>query len=386
MNYLTALAVFLIVGYALGRGAGKIHLPEVVGLILCGVLVGPSALGLFSKSFLENFKVIEIVALSFIAYQIGGELDLRQVHREGKALGFVVFFQAFAAYACVAGLVWLWSKDIVFSTLLAATAVATAPASVKAVLDESRAQGPFTKFLYHVVAIDDFFAVLFFALTLSILGLEGHIVLHSVYEIVGALCIGTVLGFGIYLLQRHHAQVETLLIYEVGGLLLGVGVSLTYGFSYLIAGMMFGFTLVNLSRQGRNLFALSRSLERVIYVIFFVLIGTQFELNAILKMGWIGFLYVIGRAVGKFVGVKIGGTIGRAPGVIRSYLGAGLLPQEGVTIGLVYVIGGRYPQLSQAVTAVVLSAIIINEIIGPLGVRWAVTKAGEARFQEDEKE
>jgi Kef-type K+ transport system membrane component KefB len=143
--------------------------------------------------------------------------------------------------------------------------------------------------------------------------------------------------------------------------------------------MMFGFTLVNLSREDRNLFALSRSLERVIYVIFFVLIGTQFELNALLKMGWIGLLYVIGRAVGKFVGVKIGGAIGRAPEVVRRYLAAGLLPQEGITIGLVYAIGGRYPQLSQEITAVVLSAIVINEIIGPLGVRWAVVKAGETR-------
>ena len=123
----------------------------------------------------------------------------------------------------------------------------------------------------------------------------------------------------------------------------------------------------------------------MIYVIFFVLIGTQFELNAMLKVGWIGFLYVVGRGVGKFVGVKIGGAIGRAPGVVRSYLGAGLLPQEGVTIGLVYIIGGRYPHLSQEVTAVVLSAIIINEIIGPLGVRWAVAKASEARHGEDEK-
>jgi NhaP-type Na+/H+ or K+/H+ antiporter len=227
MNYLIALAIFLIVGYALGRGAGKIRLPEVVGLIFCGALMGPSALGLFSKSFLKNFEVIEIVALSFIAYQIGGELGFRQLHREGKALGFVVFSQAFMAYVCVAVLVWIWSRDIVLSTLLAATAVATAPASVKAVLDESRAQGPFTKFLYHVVAIDDFFAVLFFALTVSILGLKGHIVLHSAYEIIGALCIGAILGFGIHLLQRYHARSETLLIYEVGGLFLGVGLSVT---------------------------------------------------------------------------------------------------------------------------------------------------------------
>ena len=161
MNYLIALAIFLIVGYAFGRGARKIHLPEMVGLILCGALLGPSALGLFSKSFLENFNVIEVVALSFIAYQIGGELGLRQLHREGKALGFVVLSQALMAYVCVAALVWIWSRDFVFSTLLAVTAVATAPASVKAVLDENRAQGPLTTFLYHVVAIDDFFAVLF---------------------------------------------------------------------------------------------------------------------------------------------------------------------------------------------------------------------------------
>ncbi|MFQ6094302.1 MAG: cation:proton antiporter, partial [bacterium] len=277
MNYLIALAIFLIAGYAFGRGAGKIRLPEVVGFIVFGALIGPSALGLFSRSFLENFAVIEIVALSFIAYQIGGELGVRQLHREGKALGILVFSQATMAYLFVAGLLWFWTGDLFLSLILAATAVATAPGAVKAVLDESRAGDEFTKFLYHVMAIDDFFAILFFALTVSLLGARSQFLLHAGREIVGALILGILLGYGIHWLRKHHARMETLLIYEVGGLFLGAGISMAYDFSYLLTGMAFGFTLVNLSGEDHHLFVLSRRLERMIYVIFFVLVGTQLE-------------------------------------------------------------------------------------------------------------
>ncbi|MFQ6093089.1 MAG: cation:proton antiporter, partial [bacterium] len=92
---------------------------------------------------------------------------------------------------------------------------------------------------------------------------------------------------------------------------------------------------------------------------------------------WIGALYIRGRAMGKFVGAMVGGTIGRAPQSVRRYLGLGLLPQAGVSIGLVYFLGERYSELSQQVAAVVLSAIVVNELVGPIAVRWAISKAGE---------
>ena len=168
-----------------------------------------------ARSFLETFRLIEIVALSFIAYQIGGELGFRQSHREGRALGILALTQAVTAYLFVACLLWLCSGDSLLSFILAATAAATAPAAVKAVLNESGTKSEFSTFLYRVVAAEGFSAILFFAVTVSVLGVHGQFLFHAAREIMGALVLGNALGHGVSLLQRFRAGRESILCLRV---------------------------------------------------------------------------------------------------------------------------------------------------------------------------
>ncbi|MDL1964612.1 MAG: hypothetical protein LWW98_09845 [Deltaproteobacteria bacterium] len=97
--------------------------------------------------------------------------------------------------------------------------------------------------------------------------------------------------------------------------------------------------------------------------------------------GLIALLITLGRFSGKILGSCLGAQISHAPQAIKKYLGMALLPTAGVTVGLVLEAGAVFGQtsLSQVMVNAVLGSVIINELLSPFFVRFALFKAGEAK-------
>ena len=68
---LISFALILISGFLVTRFTKKIQLPKVSGYILAGILIGPSGLHLIHRHFIVNLDVISVIALSFIAFDMG---------------------------------------------------------------------------------------------------------------------------------------------------------------------------------------------------------------------------------------------------------------------------------------------------------------------------
>ncbi|MEE8194382.1 MAG: hypothetical protein V3T73_02645, partial [Dehalococcoidales bacterium] len=83
------------------------------------------------------------------------------------------------------------------------------------------------------------------------------------------------------------------------------------------------------------------------------------------------------RFAGKYLGVRAGGAISGAPQVVRKYLGLALLPKAGVTIGLALLAERAFPSFGTIIFNAILASVVINELIAPLLVRFAILKAGE---------
>ena len=67
----------------------------------------------------------------------------------------------------------------------------------------------------------------------------------------------------------------------------------------------------------------------------------------------------------------------KLPKAVRSHVGMSLLAHAGLAVGLTLTIQRRLPELVPAVVTVVLSAVVVYEIFGPLGVRLAIQRSGE---------
>jgi Kef-type K+ transport system membrane component KefB len=185
-------------------------------------------------------------------------------------------------------------------------------------------------------------------------------------------------------MQRMKSFHDSMAI-SIGFVFLAVGISETFGLSLILSSIVMGITVVNRSPEhGKRIRFTIEQAGPVIYVLFFTLVGARFQLALLPTMGLIGIAYVLLRSFGKFTGAWIGGRIGNAPAVVRDNLGFGLLSQAGVAIGLALNCECRFAELGpegQALGSLVLSVItattFIVQVIGPIGVKLAIQRAGE---------
>lgn len=164
-----------------------------------------------------------------------------------------------------------------------------------------------------------------------------------------------------------------------------VGLSQALGFSLILTTMILGMVIVNRSPEhGRHIRFTIEQARPVIYILFFALVGARFQIELLPVMGLLGIAYVVLRSSGKFVGAWLGGRVGGAVPVVRNCLGLGLLSQAGVAIGLALASASRFSAygeegkaLGPLIINVITATTFVVQIIGPICVKLAISRAGE---------
>ena len=160
--------------------------------------------------------------------------------------------------------------------------------------------------------------------------------------------------------------------------------------SPLLANMMFGAVLINLSPSNRRLFMVLEPVTPPIFALFFILAGAELQLSVFAEVTIVvyGLVYLAARFAGKFAGAYLGARVMDAPAGVRRFLGFCLFPQAGVAIGLALflqgsgVIATAGPDIQRLVTLlvnIVLLSVFINELIGPSISRFGVTRGVAAQ-------
>jgi len=404
MNSILAIGILLIVGFFGGFIARKIKFPTISGYIIIGMLL--SLLGVIPKELVSGrLNVITDVALGIIAYLVGGSLSLKSLKKFGKDIILITPFQALGAWILVSLLIVFVGPFIVsfsgsnsnfyqthlpMAIVIGAISCATAPAATIAIIHECKAKGPLTTTLLGVVALDDAFCIITYAVASSIAGalitsLENislyQMLIFPVFDIAGSILLGIIFGFGLIYISRFAKIRHRLLVIVFGIILLCTGLAKVLGISPLLANMTIGFIVVNKMRNSENMFKVIDDIEDIIFAMFFTLSGLHFDLGVMKVAGILAILIFIGRCVGKFEGTRIGASISHAPKVVKGYLGFALLPTAGVAVGLA-ILAKQHPAFSvigNIMVSAVLASVIINELIAPLLTKYAIFKAGEAR-------
>jgi len=419
MNAFLSVGVAAIAGFTMGKVMNKIKVPAVAGYVLIGFIFGGSILGVFQGPRFEflSAEVLTPLALSFIAFSIGAELQWHSLKELGKSIILISIFEAFGAFVLVGlttyTLLPYFMKNgnsyqyASIALILAAVASATAPAATLMVLQETRAKGDLTKTLMAVVAIDDAIALILYgfssAIAKSLLSIQQigetvsrstnqfwfntvkHMIFVPLKELTLAVLIGIVAGVILSLIIPKVSDSRDLLIITVGILLCTTGAAVILHLDELLSCMALGVVLSNsIPRMSSRAFRLTDSMSPPIYCMFFVLAGAHLRIGLIRVIGVLGICYVVMRISGKILGAYFGALISNAPKVVRKYLGLGLLSQIGVAIGLAMIVRQDFQnfaigaEMSTWVINILLLTTIFTEIIGPLCTKYAVTKAGEA--------
>ena len=246
---LICLSAALIAGLLMSRLAKAIHLPAVTSYLLAGLLLGPFFLGRLSLSNfgigfgtleqVDSLSIITQVALGFIAFVIGNEFRLSTLESMGRQAITVGILQAVMTTALVdAALVVLHfiRPDIISmasAITLGAIAAATAPAATLMVVKQYKADGPLTRLLLMVVALDDAVGLVLFSASFGIANAleQGRIdaisiLVEPVVEIVFSLGLGAVAGFALNQLEIYFHSRSKRMSLSVAFVLLTVGLSM----------------------------------------------------------------------------------------------------------------------------------------------------------------
>jgi len=407
-NYLICLAVALVGGLMLSRLTKLIHLPAVTAYLIAGLLLGPFCLGAiklpgFGFNSLEQVETLSIVtqlALGFIAFTIGNEFRLSQLKATGAKAITIGILQAVIttllvdAVLIVVHLCFPHIISLPSAIILGAIASATAPAATLMVVRQYKADGPLTRLLMLVVAIDDAVGLLLFSASFGIATAisQGHVsivamVVEPILEIVLSLGLGAAMGWLLnWVEQFFHSRSKRLTI-SVAFVMLTVGLSslkfqigpIHCGFSLLLVCMMTGTIFCNICKTSEELMDRVDGWTMPLNILFFVISGAELDLQVLASPVTllIGVIYIIARSAGKYFGSNLSCRLTRQSKPITDNLGITLLPQAGVALGMALT-AASLPQ-GDLTRNVVLFAVLIYELVGPSLTKRSLLAVGEIR-------
>ena len=407
-TYLICLASALIGGLMLSRLTKLFHLPAVTAYLVAGLLLGPFALGRlniagFGFQSLEQVELMSIVtqtALGFIAFTIGNEFRLWQLKAMGRSAIVIGILQAVLTTLLVdvvlIGLHFCLPEviSVPCAITLGAIASATAPAATLMVVRQYKADGPMTRLLMLVVAIDDAVGLVLFSVSFGVASALAHgqisvltVIVEPIVEIVLSLGLGAVLGWLLnWVEQFFHSRSKRMSI-SVAFVLLAVGLSGTSfrigevhcGFSLLLVCMMTGTIFCNICPTSEELMERVDNWVMPLNVLFFVISGAELDLQVVVQPVTIlvGVIYILARSAGKFYGAAFSCRLTGQPTPITNHLGITLLPQAGVALGMALT-AATLPD-GALTRNVVLFAVLIYELIGPTLTKRSLLAVGEIK-------
>ncbi len=393
MHILFTLGLIMALGLAGGRLFERFGIPQVVGYIVVGVVLGDSVLHFLSIETLDKLSALTSIALAFIGFMVGGELKYSIFQKYGKQFFSILLSEGLLAMLFVSILTILLTKNIPLGILLGALSSATAPAATVDVLWEYRSKGPLTSTILAIVALDDGLALFLYGFAFAFAnalvaggGLSVKIMLlQPLFEIFGSLLLGITIALIINYVLRWISSRDDQLVINIAAIFLASGIAKYYDLSLILTNMAVGLTLTNLHRdRNESNFEIVKSFVPPIYIIFFLFVGARLQLGLMPSMGILGILYVLGRTIGKWSGAFLGSVISGAPSAVKKYLGFALFSQAGVAIGLALDIYQHFGKLGTAgehlghtVINVIAATTLLVQIIGPMSVKFAISKAGE---------
>jgi len=401
------LLVAIAIAFIVGKLVSKIKLPAILGWLLTGMILGPHAFGVVNDAVLNAhwYEPIMHILECVVGLLIGTELVWKKIKKSGKQIIITTLTQSLGTFFVVSlvfGVVFYFvGFPIYLAFIFGGIALATAPAPALSIVREFKTDGPVTKTLIPMAALDDMVGVIVFFSTISIISAnlsEQKLPAYMILLVVLLpIIIGIVIGLlaGVVLKRERSTKVTVLLLSAT--ILISAGVGFIFNdlvlpkpvLNFMLIGMAFSATFSNMISEER-LERIMNSFNPILGISMIVVIlnlGTPLDYHLILGAGLFTAIYIISRAVGKYGGALFGAVITDSPETVKKYLGLTLLPHSGVSLvftGIaVSVLSGPAPEYAKVIQGTIAAAAVINEVIAVIASKKAFEWAGEFNKKEE---
>jgi Kef-type K+ transport system membrane component KefB len=378
------VGAILLCGLAVGQVFVRaLKLPRITGFVAAGLVLGPGVLGLLDQSMLRELSIFVDISLGLILFELGRRLDLRWFTHDRWLLASSVA-ESLLSFLFVYGTLRFFDIAPVYSATAAAIAMATSPAVLIMIVHDQRAKGPLTERLLALTALNNVFAFLLIALLFGFVHLEYgadwlRAVLHPLYLIAGSAGLGYLAFIVARMLARWLGKREDSQFGMLLGLIVGtVGCAISFKLSVLLALLAFGVFAKNLDRD-HDLMAVEFGPGGQFFLVtLFVITGAGLRPSEFAVAGAIGAAFILARLAGKLAGLGLFAPLSGITQKKALLLGIGMAPMSAIAVVMVQGASALYPEFGAKLSSIVLSAVVILELVGPLATQWALRRAGEA--------
>jgi Kef-type K+ transport system membrane component KefB/glycine cleavage system regulatory protein len=361
------ILVLLVAAKCAAELAERVRLPAVLGEIIAGVVIGPSALGLVKPS--EVLAVLGELGVILLLVQVGMETDLRELGRVGKSslsvavVGVVIPF--FGGWAGATALGHPGTAAVFVGAALTATSVGI----TARVFGDLRALATTEARIVLGAAVADDVLGLVILTVVSRIATEGSVSIAAVVGVV-AVAVGFLVLSSLAGTLAAPKLFRTLhRLSRSNGTLLALALAFALGFAELasaaklapivgafVAGVALGRTHQS-DRIGRELLPLTH----VFVPVFFLQIGIEADLKAMLRPSVLGLAAVLGLI--GVVGKVVAGWV--APrSTDRLLIGIGMIPRG--EVGLIFAsIGLRLGVFESDLYAAILLVVLATTVVTP---------------------
>ncbi len=403
-----ALGFVMLAAYSGAQILKTVGFPLISGYIFSGIIAGPYITGFWDFEMVRKFRLIDDLALSFIAMTAGGALKIESLKKLCRAillntllLSILVFFFVYS-FITLTGHYFQFIRNLTnpqvfaFAVLLAVVAIARSPSSAIAIISECRASGPFTDTVLGVTIVMDVFIIIFFTIAMTavqlILTESGVVDYQAFYILFCAIAVSFLIGgllgklISFYIKSASHDLTLILLFisFTVTKTCMAVNPLMETHFNIdfrlepLLICMSAGFAVQNFSEEGKLFLG---SLDRVslpIYLLFFTMAGAALDIEA-LRMCWpLALCIAAVRGFGIFTATRLAASLNKAPVKHKRNAWMAYITQAGVAIGLAQLAARQAPEIGVYLSTIVLAVIAINQLIGPITFKNALRLTGEA--------
>lgn len=387
MSSILAAGLIMLSGVALGRVAAGLGVSSVVGYLLAGITLGYAWPGIGSAITPAGAAFAAEMGLALIAFVVGGELEARRVRSLPRGAVSIAFAQASLCMAAVLAAAVITGEPPALGLALGAIAAATAPSTTIMIIRRHKADGPLTRMLLSVVAVDDAVCIMLYAVAVSVaraLPIAGApqsvlgVVGVFLWELAGSVMVGVVVGIALGYFVKYARGGDELVVIVVGAVLLAAGLGSRMHVSPIISCLVLGATLTNLVMGSRKLFATIDRFSPPVYVLLFALAGVGCNFRMLAASISFFALYLVARVGGKVMGSFLAALAAQASSAVRLRIGLSLLPQAGLAAGLTVAAGVALPDHGSMLASMVVPGILLFEAVGPFLLATCLKKAGEA--------
>jgi len=373
----------LLCGLAAGHVFARyLRLPRITGFVAAGLVLGPGMLNLLDRSTLAELSIFVDFSLGLILFELGRRLDLRWLMRDGWLLASGVA-ESLLSFLFVYWTLRFFDVAPMYAATAAAIAVATSPAVLLMIVHDQRAKGPLTERMLTLTGLNNVIAFLVITLLFGFVHLEYkanwvRALLHPLYLIAGSAALGYLAFVVARWLARWFGKREDIQFIMLLGLIVAtVGLAISYKFSVLLALLAFGVFAKNLDRNHDLMAVEFGPGGQLFLVVLFVITGAGLQLSELAVAGGLGLAFVLARLAGKLAGLAMFAPFSGLTQRKSALLGVGMVPMSAIAVVMVQGASQLYPEFGAKLSSIVLSAVVILELVGPLATQWALRLAGE---------